>query len=60
MCFISISDEEENIDVTIFPKIYNRINKISKNDIVYINGKVERRYEKYQIIVNKIEIIQKK
>lgn len=57
MCFLSISDEEENADITIFPKTYSLIGTLNKNEIVQINGKVERRYDKYQIIANKIDIL---
>ena len=59
MCFVEISDEEDRIDTTLFPKVYLLTGKINKNDIVEIYGKVERRYEKYQIIVNKIDILNK-
>lgn len=56
MCFATVSDEMENIDAVFFPKIYNDV--IQKHNILYLNAKVEKRYDKYQLVVNKIiEII---
>lgn len=54
MCFITGSDEITNVDIVIFPKIYGEIN-IKVGDIFIINGKVEKRFDKYQIIVNKLK-----
>ena len=54
MAFISGSDELSNIDITLFPKIYEKYNNINKGDFIHINGKVEKRFDKYQIIVNEI------
>lgn len=59
MAFITGSDELTSIDITIFPKIYKKYNNISNGDILYINGKIEKRYDKYQLICNNIEIIDK-
>lgn len=55
MSFISGSDEKATIDFTLFPKIYNQYEDIKNGDIIKVNGTVERRYDKYQIIVRKIE-----
>ncbi len=60
MMFINAADEYGNIDLTIFPKIYQTASNISQGDIILINGNVEKRYDKYQIIVNKIEILYKR
>lgn len=58
MCFITGSDEIINIDIVLFPKIYEMNKNIKLNDILKINGKVERRFDQYQIVVNKLEIIE--
>ena len=58
MCFITGSDEIINIDIVLFPKIYEMYKNIKLNDILKINGKVERRFDQYQIVVNKLEIIE--
>ena len=52
MCFITGSDEGTSIDVVMFPKIYNSNIKI--HDILYLNGRVEKRHDSYQFVVNKI------
>ena len=56
MAFINGSDELEDISIVLFPKTYEK-NHISKNDIIYVSGKVEKRFDKYQIIANIIEKI---
>ena len=55
MCFITGSDERTSIDVVMFPKIYNSNIKI--HDILYLNGRVEKRHDSYQFVVNKIKEI---
>ena len=54
MAFITASDEIDTTEFVLFPKVYKDYTNLSKNDIVYVNGKVERR-NNYQIIVNSIE-----
>lgn len=58
MAFIKLSDEEDNVDLTMFPKIYEKYTSIANGNIILVNAKVERRYEKYQLIVNNINILQ--
>lgn len=55
MCFITGSDEGTSIDVVMFPKIYN--SNIKVHDILYLNGCVEKRHDKYQFVVNKVKEI---
>ena len=56
MCFVTGSDEASSIDVVFFPRVYD--DSISVHDILYLNGKVEKRYDNYQFIVERvIEII---
>ncbi len=55
MCFIIGSDESTSIDVVMFPKVYD--NKIKLHDILYLNGHVEKRHDKYQFVVNRIKEI---
>ena len=54
MAFITASDEIDTMEYVLFPKVYNEYTNLSKNDIIKVNGKVERR-NNYQIIVNSIE-----
>lgn len=57
MCFLNVSDETESIDLTLFPKVYKENININDGNVILVNGKVEKRYEKYQIVVNKIKIL---
>ena len=57
MCFIKISDELASIDGVLFPQKYGMISEIEKDKTVKISGKVEKRFDKYQIIVNNIEYL---
>ena len=43
------------IDCVLFPTVYEQAPMIKKGDIVIIRGKVERRFDKYQIVVGKIK-----
>ena len=54
MAFIKASDEYRQIDLTLFPKIYNENKDIETQDIIKITGKVEKRFDNYQIVVSKI------
>jgi DNA polymerase-3 subunit alpha len=54
MAFITASDDVDTIEYVLFPKVYNEYKNLEKNDIIKVNGKVERR-NNYQIIVNFIE-----
>ena len=58
MAFITGSDEISTIDLTMFPKILEEYPNIKEGDILLIKGKVEKRYDKYQIIINKIKELQ--
>ena len=54
MLFITGSDELKNIDITVFPKIYQKNNDYKEDDIILVTGRIEKRFDKYQIIANRI------
>ena len=54
MMFISGSDELSKIDIVVFPKVYKQIKHLENNDIIRIKGKVEKRFDEYQIIASQI------
>ena len=54
MMFIMGSDELGTVDIVIFPRVYQVMPEISVGDILKITGKVEKRYDQYQIVANKI------
>lgn len=58
MCFITGSDEVTNLDIVLFPTIYEMYKNIEIGDILKINGKVERRFDKYQLVVSRLEFIE--
>lgn len=49
MMFVTGSDETSKIDIVIFPKLYKSSHNIQEEDIIYITGKVEKRFDKFQI-----------
>ena len=54
MAFITASDNTGTISLVVFPTLYKDINHFNKNEIIKVNGKVERRFDEYQIICNEI------
>ena len=57
MSFVSGSDETTSMDFTFFPKVWSEYNFIERGDILKVEGRVERRLDKYQIIVNRIKVL---
>jgi DNA polymerase-3 subunit alpha len=57
MAFCKVSDEFGNISLTLFPEKYEEYKKIKKGDIVKVFGRVERRFDEFQIIVDTISKI---
>ncbi|MFA6776940.1 MAG: DNA polymerase III subunit alpha [Bacilli bacterium] len=57
MAFLQISDETGKLDYIIFPNRIGYINQIKAGDLLKISGKVEKRLDKYQIIINTITIL---
>ena len=54
MAFVKASDEYRQIDLTLFPNTYKENKNVEIYDINKIYGKVEKRFDNYQIIVSKI------
>ncbi|MBR3161127.1 MAG: DNA polymerase III subunit alpha [Bacilli bacterium] len=55
MAFITAQDEFGSISLTFFPKTYKQYNNLTKRNIIRVFGKVERRFDKYQIVVNSLK-----
>ena len=53
--FVDASDEYLKRDFTMFPKAYEKYSNLKVGDIIKVEGKVERRYDTYQIIIEKLE-----
>ena len=58
MAFVTGSDEVTSVSIVLFPKVYQNCN-LNKGDVIYLIGKVEKRYDKYQVIAQRIEKIYK-
>lgn len=52
MAFLLASDESGTADFTLFPRNYNLLKDISKNDMIKVWGSVSKRFDKYSIIIN--------
>ncbi len=59
MGFMQCSDESASIDAVLFPNVYQTCDSIMIGSIVEIYGHVERRFDKYQIVVKKIKILER-
>lgn len=58
MCFITGSDEISSLDIVLFPKTYEQYPNIEIGNIIKFYGKVEKRFDKYQLIVRTLEILE--
>ena len=54
MAFLYGSDPTGVMDYTMFPETYNKNMDIERGDVVLVRGRVEKRLDKYQIIVQRI------
>ena len=54
MAFIHASDETSSADFVVFNNVFPLLNNLNKNDLVMIEGKVTKRFDKYQINVTNI------
>ena len=57
MAFYKCSDEYNSIDLTLFPKTYDIYKDIEANTLINVNGRVDKRNDKLQIIANTITIL---
>lgn len=59
MAFIAGKDEYGEISLTIFPNEYKTCPKIKNYDIIKVTGKVEKRYDTYQVVINDLKVLNK-
>lgn len=57
MAFANSSDNTGDITFVLFPDIYETYKDTKKGDIVKINGRVERRFNEYQVVCKTLEKI---
>ena len=58
MAFITGTDETGSKEFILFPKIYNNYQDIEKGKLLKIRGKVEKRLDETQVIVDKIKYLE--
>ena len=57
ICFMVISDELGTMDAIIFNDVYKQISSVKEGDIVLMNGRINRRKGKDQIIVSNLRVL---
>ena len=57
MAFITGSDETGTKEFTIFPKVFESFQTLSKGDLIKVRGHVEKRLDEIQVIVEKIKYL---
>ena len=57
MAFITASDETGICDFVIFPNSYDMLKTVKKGELIGIIGRVEKRFDKFQIVVNNLNNI---
>ncbi len=60
MAFLYVSDEYTSLDLTLFPRTFRLYPTIQSGDILKISGSVEKRYNTFQMIGEKVEILNRK
>ena len=58
MAFLTGSDETASKEFIMFPKIYSLYSTIEKGNLVKIRGHVEKRLDTFQIIIEKIKLLE--
>ena len=58
MAFLTGSDETGSKEFILFPKVYAQFEMIRVGDVIKVRGKVEKRLNEVQVIVDKIKILQ--
>ena len=58
MAFMTGSDETGSKEFILFPKVLQGIEELEKGKVVKVRGKVEKRLNEIQVIVDKIKILQ--
>jgi DNA polymerase-3 subunit alpha len=57
MAFLTLSDETDKIEGIVFPSTYEEIKIPKALSLVLIKGKLEKRFDEYQVIIKSIEDI---
>lgn len=55
MAFVMASDETGNVELTIFPDVFKTVSDLKENEIILLDAKPSKRFDKNQVIVNNIK-----
>lgn len=55
MAFVDGQDATGTVSLTVFPNLYSTLEKIETDMVVLVNGRVEKRNDDLQLIVNRIQ-----
>ncbi len=55
MAFVTASDETGEVELVLFPRVYSSLTDLKVRDIILINGKSSKKFDKYQVVVNKLD-----
>ena len=55
MAFLLGSDETASSEFVLFKTVFNKLDNIKVGDMVKVRGRVEKRLDKYQIVVSNID-----
>lgn len=58
MAFLTLSDDTSVIDGVMFASTLAKYNNFNKGDVVVIKGKVEKRFDTYQLICNELRVLE--
>ena len=56
MAFLYGSDEIAQTEFVLFPRTYEQV-QIHKGDVIHVLGRVEKRFDKYQIVARRIQVL---
>ena len=57
MAFITASDETTSTEFIVFSDMFSRMANVKRGDLIYVSGRIERRFDKYQIVVKNLQKI---
>ncbi|TLQ51309.1 DNA polymerase III subunit alpha [Lacticaseibacillus casei] len=55
MAFVDGQDATGNVSLTVFPNLYPTIEDLTTDMVVFVNGRVEKRNDDLQLVVNRIQ-----
>ena len=58
MGFIAGSDETDDVELVMFPKTFKKYENIEEGNVILVNGKVEKRFDQYQVVINKLKVLE--